>query len=91
MTPKELTKLAQDLSKIGPGWSLMVGSEDVLSALRLGTSRVSAAGRDAEHLLDEVRATEERIEANRARVAAAGVGVQNGVANTETMKPLRGK
>lgn len=91
MTPKELTRLAQDLSRVGPGWSLLVGAEDVLSALRLGTSRVSAAGRDAAHLLAEVEAAEERIEANRARVAAAGVGVQIGLANTHTMRPLRGK
>ena len=83
----ELKQLAEQLAEIG--WTLE-GTGEVLTASRRGTQRVgSAVGRDTDHLLAEVRAAEERLEENQARVAAAGIAVQQGVANTVSMRPLR--
>jgi hypothetical protein len=86
----ELLTLAEELADIGPhGWTLE-GTGEVLTASRRETQRYgSAVGRDAGHLLAEVRAAEARLEENQARVASAGVAVTQGVANTHTMRPLR--
>lgn len=89
MTGDELTALAEELADLG--WTLE-GTGEVLTASRRGTQRHgSAVGRDAEHLLAEVRAAEDRIAENRRRLDAASVRVQVGVASTESMKPLRAK
>ena len=87
MSAAELKALAARLAALG--WAVE-GTGEVLTASRRGTQRVgSAVGRDAEHLLAEVRAAEARLEENQARVAAAGIAVQQGVANTVSMRPLR--